>query len=82
MKSTERKQFKSSWCKRVSVVGWMPLLMTDSDMDMFQLSDSEHRNCYRFHAGSRLNAVQWFKHLNRACNSNSNQPPLNLMSFE
>ncbi|XP_072420523.1 ras-specific guanine nucleotide-releasing factor RalGPS1-like [Chiloscyllium punctatum] len=81
--STERNQFKSSWCKRVCLVGWMPFLMEDPDVDVFQLSDSEHAgHCYRFHAGSRLNATLWVKHLSKACERNRNQPPLNLMSFE
>ncbi|XP_067828891.1 ras-specific guanine nucleotide-releasing factor RalGPS1-like [Heptranchias perlo] len=83
LKSTDRNQFKSSWCKRMCVVGWMPLLLGDPEnVDMFQLTDSEHGNSYKFHAESRLNALLWFKHLSRACKSNRKQLPLNLMSFE
>ncbi|XP_051898129.1 ras-specific guanine nucleotide-releasing factor RalGPS2-like [Pristis pectinata] len=83
LKSTERKQFKSSFCKRLSIVGWIPLLLEDPEsVDMFQLMDPEHGNSYKFQADSRMNAMLWFKHLSRACKSNWRQLPTNLMSFE
>ncbi|XP_072924149.1 ras-specific guanine nucleotide-releasing factor RalGPS2-like [Hemitrygon akajei] len=83
LKSTERKQFKSSYCKRLSIVGWIPVLIEDPESeDMFQLTDPEHENSYKFLAGSRMNAMLWFKHLSRACKTNWRQLPTNLMSFE
>ncbi|XP_059846889.1 ras-specific guanine nucleotide-releasing factor RalGPS2-like [Hypanus sabinus] len=83
LKSTERKQFKSSYCKRLSIVGWTPVLIEDPESeDMFQLTDHEHGNSYKFLAGSRMNAMLWFKHLSRACKTNWRQLPTNLMSFE
>ncbi|XP_038640833.1 ras-specific guanine nucleotide-releasing factor RalGPS2-like isoform X3 [Scyliorhinus canicula] len=74
LKSTERNQFKSSWCKRESVTGWMPLLMGDPDVDVFQLSDPERAgNCYLFHAGSKVNAARWFRHLSMVCKTDRKQ---------
>ncbi|XP_055520177.1 ras-specific guanine nucleotide-releasing factor RalGPS1-like [Leucoraja erinacea] len=83
LKSTEREQFKSSYSKSLSIVGWIPLLMDDPDnVDMFQLTDPEHGNSYKFQAGSKMNAMLWFKHMSRACKINWRQLPTNLISFE
>ncbi|XP_007901159.1 ras-specific guanine nucleotide-releasing factor RalGPS2 isoform X3 [Callorhinchus milii] len=83
LKPTERKHFKSSLSKSVSVVGWMVMMADDPDHpDVFQLTDSERGNSYKFQAGGRVNAMLWFKHLSAACQSNRQQVPANLMSFE
>ncbi|XP_067846874.1 ras-specific guanine nucleotide-releasing factor RalGPS2 isoform X2 [Heptranchias perlo] len=83
LKPTERKHFKSSLSKSVSVVGWMVMMADDPEHpDVFQLTDSERGNSYKFQAGNRGNAVLWFKHLSSACQSNRQQVPANLMSFE
>lgn len=39
-------------------------------------------NTYKYQAGNRMNALLWYKHLSAACQSNRQQVPANLMSFE
>ncbi|XP_069793824.1 ras-specific guanine nucleotide-releasing factor RalGPS2 isoform X4 [Narcine bancroftii] len=74
LKPTERKHFKSSLSKSVSVVGWMVMMADDPEHpDVFQLTDSERGNSYKFQAGNRGNAMLWFKHLSSACQSNRQQ---------
>ncbi|XP_023650231.1 ras-specific guanine nucleotide-releasing factor RalGPS2 isoform X1 [Paramormyrops kingsleyae] len=83
LKATERKHFKSTSSKSVSVVGWMSMMADDPEHpDVFLLTDSERGNSYKYQAGSRMNALLWFKHLSAACQSNRQQVPANLMSFE
>ncbi|XP_076873322.1 ras-specific guanine nucleotide-releasing factor RalGPS2 isoform X2 [Brachyhypopomus gauderio] len=83
LKATERKHFKSTASKCVSVVGLMAMMADDPEHpDVFLLTDSEHGNSYKFQAGNRMNALLWFKHLSAACQSNKQQVPANLMSFE
>ncbi|EGV96024.1 Ras-specific guanine nucleotide-releasing factor RalGPS2 [Cricetulus griseus] len=81
LKATERKHFKSTSNKNVCVVGWMVMMADDPEHpDLFLLTDSEKGNSYKFQAGSRMNAMLWFKHLSAACQSNRQQvsisPPL------
>uniref|UniRef100_A0A8C5SQI3 Ral GEF with PH domain and SH3 binding motif 2 n=1 Tax=Laticauda laticaudata TaxID=8630 RepID=A0A8C5SQI3_LATLA len=74
LKATERKHFKSTPSKNVSVVGWMVMMADDPDHpDLFLLTDSEKGNSYKFQAGNRMNAMLWFKHLSAACQSNRQQ---------
>ncbi|MBZ3887473.1 Ras-specific guanine nucleotide-releasing factor RalGPS1, partial [Sciurus carolinensis] len=74
LKATERKHFKSTSNKTVSVVGWMVMMADDPEHpDLFLLTDSEKGNSYKFQAGSRMNAMLWFKHLSAACQSNKQQ---------
>ncbi|XP_070602782.1 ras-specific guanine nucleotide-releasing factor RalGPS2 isoform X2 [Erythrolamprus reginae] len=83
LKATERKHFKSTPSKNVSVVGWMVMMADDPDHpDLFLLTDSEKGNSYKFQAGNRMNAMLWFKHLSAACQSNKQPVPANLMTFE
>ncbi|XP_068098656.1 ras-specific guanine nucleotide-releasing factor RalGPS2 isoform X2 [Hyperolius riggenbachi] len=83
IKATERKHYKTSPTKNVSVVGWMVMMADDPEHpDLFLLTDSEKGNSYKFHAGNRGNAMLWFKHLSAACQSNRQQVPANLMTFE
>ncbi|XP_051954159.1 ras-specific guanine nucleotide-releasing factor RalGPS2-like isoform X2 [Xyrauchen texanus] len=83
LKATERKHFKSTANKSVSVVGLMAMMADDPEHpDVFLLTDSEHGNSYKFQAGNRMNALLWFKHLSAACQSNRQKVPANLMSFE
>ncbi|XP_029474455.1 ras-specific guanine nucleotide-releasing factor RalGPS2 isoform X3 [Rhinatrema bivittatum] len=83
LKATERKHFKSTSSKNVSVVGWMVMMADDPEHpDLFLLTDSEKGNSYKFQAGNRMNAMLWFKHLSAACQSNRQQVPANLMTFE
>ncbi|XP_054646468.1 ras-specific guanine nucleotide-releasing factor RalGPS2 isoform X3 [Dunckerocampus dactyliophorus] len=83
LKATERKHFKSKSSKSVCVVGLMAMMADDPEHpDVFMLTDSEHGNTYKYQAGSRMNALLWFKHLSAACQSNRQQVPANLMSFE
>ncbi|XP_068448946.1 ras-specific guanine nucleotide-releasing factor RalGPS2 isoform X1 [Clinocottus analis] len=83
LKATERKHFKSVSSKSVCVVGLMAIMADDPEHpDLFLLTDSEHGNTYKYQAGNRTNALLWFKHLSAACQSNRQQAPTNLMSFE
>ncbi|XP_078498314.1 ras-specific guanine nucleotide-releasing factor RalGPS2 isoform X3 [Lissotriton helveticus] len=83
IKATERKHFKSTSSKSVAVVGWMVMMADDPEHpDLFLLTDSEKGNSYKFQAGNRMNAMLWFKHLSAACQSNRQQAPANLMTFE
>uniref|UniRef100_A0A8C9W675 Ral GEF with PH domain and SH3 binding motif 2 n=1 Tax=Scleropages formosus TaxID=113540 RepID=A0A8C9W675_SCLFO len=77
------QMFKSTASKSTSVVGWMSMMTDDPEhSDVFLLTDSERGNSYKFQAGNRANALLWFKHLSAACQSNRQQVPANLMSFE
>ncbi|KAL1022519.1 hypothetical protein UPYG_G00028770 [Umbra pygmaea] len=83
LKATERKHFKSSSSKSVCVLGLMAIMPEDPEhRDVFLLTDSEHGNSYKYQAGTMSNAELWFKHLSAACQSNRQQVPTNLMSFE
>ncbi|XP_012694995.1 ras-specific guanine nucleotide-releasing factor RalGPS2 isoform X2 [Clupea harengus] len=83
LKATERKHFKSTSTKNMLVVGLMAMMPDDPEHpDVFLLTDSEHGNSYKYQAGNRMNALLWFKHLSTACQSNKQQVPANLMSFE
>ncbi|XP_054459311.1 ras-specific guanine nucleotide-releasing factor RalGPS2 isoform X2 [Anoplopoma fimbria] len=83
LKATERKHFKSTASKSVCVVGLMAMMADDPEHpDVFLLTDSEQGNTYKYQAGNRMNALLWFKHLSAACQSNRQQVPANLMSFE
>ncbi|XP_028442775.1 ras-specific guanine nucleotide-releasing factor RalGPS2 isoform X2 [Perca flavescens] len=83
LKATERKHFKSTSSKTVCVVGLMAMMADDPEHpDVFLLTDSEQGNTYKYQAGNRMNALLWFKHLSAACQSNRQQVPANLMSFE
>uniref|UniRef100_A0A3Q2NMV2 Ral GEF with PH domain and SH3 binding motif 2 n=1 Tax=Fundulus heteroclitus TaxID=8078 RepID=A0A3Q2NMV2_FUNHE len=76
-------RFKSTSSKSVCVVGLMAMMADDPEHpDVFLLTDSEHGNTYKYQAGNRMNALLWFKHLSAACQSNRQQVPANLMSFE
>ncbi|XP_078282574.1 ras-specific guanine nucleotide-releasing factor RalGPS1 isoform X1 [Rhinoraja longicauda] len=83
LRASERKHFKSSPSKKVSVAGWMVVLPDDPEHpDIFQLSDPDKGNVYKFQTSSRFHAILWHKHLDDACKSNRPQIPTNLMSFE
>ncbi|XP_069744073.1 ras-specific guanine nucleotide-releasing factor RalGPS1-like isoform X2 [Narcine bancroftii] len=83
LRASERKHFKSSPSKKVSIAGWMVVLPDDPEHpDIFQLSDPDKGNVYKFQTNSRFHAILWYKHLDDACKSNRPQIPTNLMSFE
>ncbi|KFP05117.1 Ras-specific guanine nucleotide-releasing factor RalGPS1 [Calypte anna] len=83
IRGTERKHYKSTPGKKVSIVGWMVALPDDPEHpDIFQLNNPDKGNVYKFQAGSRFHAILWHKHLDDACKSNKPQVPANLMSFE
>ncbi|XP_045702435.1 ras-specific guanine nucleotide-releasing factor RalGPS1 isoform X1 [Phyllostomus hastatus] len=83
LRGTDRKHYKSTPGKKVSVVGWMVQLPDDPEHpDIFQLNNPDKGNVYKFQAGSRFHAILWHKHLDDACKSNRPQVPANLMSFE
>ncbi|XP_044295772.1 ras-specific guanine nucleotide-releasing factor RalGPS1 isoform X2 [Varanus komodoensis] len=83
LRGTERKHYKSTPGKKVSVVGWMVALPDDPEHpDIFQLNNPDKGNVYKFQTGSRFHAILWHKHLDDACRSTRPQVPANLMSFE
>ncbi|XP_054704777.1 ras-specific guanine nucleotide-releasing factor RalGPS1 isoform X4 [Grus americana] len=83
LRGTERKHYKSTPGKKVSIVGWMVALPDDPEHpDIFQLNNPDKGNVYKFQTGSRFHAILWHKHLDDACKSNKPQVPANLMSFE
>ncbi|XP_056668150.1 ras-specific guanine nucleotide-releasing factor RalGPS1 isoform X3 [Monodelphis domestica] len=83
LRGTDRKHYKSTPGKKVSIVGWMVQLPDDPEHpDIFQLNNPDKGNVYKFQTGSRLHAILWHKHLDDACKSNRPQVPTNLMSFE
>ncbi|XP_067397747.1 ras-specific guanine nucleotide-releasing factor RalGPS1 isoform X6 [Emydura macquarii macquarii] len=83
LRGTERKHYKSTAGKKVSVVGWMVALPDDPEHpDIFQLNNPDKGNVYKFQTGSRFHAILWHKHLDDACKSTRPQVPANLMSFE
>ncbi|XP_072841272.1 ras-specific guanine nucleotide-releasing factor RalGPS1 isoform X3 [Pogona vitticeps] len=83
LRGAERKHYKSTPGKKVSIVGWMVALPDDPEHpDIFQLNNPDKGNVYKFQTGSRFHAILWHKHLDDACRSNRPQVPANLMSFE
>ncbi|XP_035759016.1 ras-specific guanine nucleotide-releasing factor RalGPS1 isoform X6 [Egretta garzetta] len=83
LRGTERKHYKSTPGKKVSIMGWMVALPDDPEHpDIFQLNNPDKGNVYKFQTGSRFHAILWHKHLDDACKSNKPQVPANLMSFE
>lgn len=83
LRGTERKHYKSTPGKKVSVVGWMVALPDDPEHpDIFHLNNPDKGNVYKFQTSSRFHAILWHKHLDDACKSNRPQVPANLMSFE
>uniref|UniRef100_A0A3P9BSF9 Ral GEF with PH domain and SH3 binding motif 1 n=1 Tax=Maylandia zebra TaxID=106582 RepID=A0A3P9BSF9_9CICH len=83
LRDSERKHYKSRPCKKVCVTGWMVVLPDDpARPNIFQLSDPETGNVYKFQTGSRFSAIIWHKNLEEACRKSRPQIPANLMSFE
>uniref|UniRef100_A0A8C6JJH0 Ras-specific guanine nucleotide-releasing factor RalGPS1 n=1 Tax=Melopsittacus undulatus TaxID=13146 RepID=A0A8C6JJH0_MELUD len=83
LRGTERKHYKSTPGKKVSILGWMVALPDDPEHpDIFQLNNPDKGNVYKFQTGSRFHAILWHKHLDDACKSHKPQVPANLMSFE
>ncbi|XP_050966087.1 ras-specific guanine nucleotide-releasing factor RalGPS1 isoform X3 [Labeo rohita] len=83
LRATERKHYKSSPCKKVSVLGWMVVLPDDpAQPNIFQLNDPDKGNVYKFQTSDRFTAIMWHKHLEEACRRRRPQIPANLMSFE
>ncbi|XP_051788260.1 ras-specific guanine nucleotide-releasing factor RalGPS1 isoform X1 [Erpetoichthys calabaricus] len=83
LRATERKHYKSTPSKKVSISGWMPVLPDDPEHpDIFQLNDPDKGNVYKFQTASRFHAILWHKHLEDACRSFRPQIPANLMTFE
>ncbi|XP_058300864.1 ras-specific guanine nucleotide-releasing factor RalGPS1 isoform X12 [Hylobates moloch] len=74
LRGTERKHYKSTPGKKVSIVGWMVQLPDDPEHpDIFQLNNPDKGNVYKFQTGSRFHAILWHKHLDDACKSNRPQ---------
>uniref|UniRef100_H2UEW7 Ral GEF with PH domain and SH3 binding motif 1 n=1 Tax=Takifugu rubripes TaxID=31033 RepID=H2UEW7_TAKRU len=83
LRASERKHYKSSPCKKVCVTGWMVLLPDDpSRLNVFQLSNPDKGDVYKFQTGSRFSAIIWHKKLEEACRGSRPKIPLNLMTFE
>ncbi|XP_069913073.1 ras-specific guanine nucleotide-releasing factor RalGPS1 isoform X11 [Oryctolagus cuniculus] len=74
LRGTDRKHYKSTPGKKVSIVGWMAQLPDDpAHPDVFQLNNPDKGNVYKFQTGSRFHAILWHKHLDDACKSNRPQ---------
>ncbi|XP_053551565.1 ras-specific guanine nucleotide-releasing factor RalGPS1 isoform X2 [Bombina bombina] len=83
LRGNERKNYKSTPSKKVSILGWMGVLPDDTEHpNIFQLNNTDKGNVYRFQTGSRFHAILWHKHIEDACRSSRPQAPTNLMSFE
>ncbi|XP_015734883.1 ras-specific guanine nucleotide-releasing factor RalGPS1 isoform X4 [Coturnix japonica] len=74
LRGNERKHYKSTPSKKISIVGWMVALPDDPEHpDIFQLNNPDKGNVYKFQTGSRFHAILWHKHLDDACRSNKPQ---------
>uniref|UniRef100_A0A673HAW1 Ras-specific guanine nucleotide-releasing factor RalGPS1-like n=1 Tax=Sinocyclocheilus rhinocerous TaxID=307959 RepID=A0A673HAW1_9TELE len=83
LRANERRHYKSRPCKKITLTGWMVVLPENPDHpNIFQLTDPERGNVYKFQTGSRFSAIIWYRHLAEACRSIRPQIPANLMSFE
>ncbi|CAH6788941.1 Ralgps1 [Phodopus roborovskii] len=83
LRGTDRKHYKSTPGKKVSIIGWMVQLPDDPEHpDIFQLNNPDKGNVYKFQTGSRFHAILWHKHLDDACKSNRPQSRNILHSFE
>uniref|UniRef100_A0A8C6X8G1 Ral GEF with PH domain and SH3 binding motif 1 n=1 Tax=Naja naja TaxID=35670 RepID=A0A8C6X8G1_NAJNA len=82
LRGSERKHYKSTPGKKVSIVGWMVALPDDPEHpDIFQLNNPDKGNVYKFQTGSRFHAILWHKHLDDACRSNRPQVAHLLLGF-
>ncbi|XP_041428250.1 ras-specific guanine nucleotide-releasing factor RalGPS1 isoform X2 [Xenopus laevis] len=83
LRGNERKHYKSTPSKKVSILGWMVVLPDDPEHpSIFQLNNPDKGNVYKFQTSSRFHAILWHKHLDDACKSTRPPVPANLMSFE
>eukprot|EP00079_Xenopus_tropicalis_P013487 XP_002942011.2 PREDICTED: ras-specific guanine nucleotide-releasing factor RalGPS1 [Xenopus tropicalis] len=83
LRGNERKHYKSTPSKKVSILGWMVVLPDDPEHpNIFQLNNPDKGNVYKFQTSSRFHAILWHKHLDDACKSTRPPVPANLMSFE
>uniref|UniRef100_A0A672JY75 Ras-specific guanine nucleotide-releasing factor RalGPS1-like n=1 Tax=Sinocyclocheilus grahami TaxID=75366 RepID=A0A672JY75_SINGR len=81
--ANERRHYKSRPCKKITLTGWMVVLPDNPEHpNIFQLTDPDRGNVYKFQTGSRFSAIIWHRHLAEACRSTRPQIPANLMSFE
>ncbi|KAG9354588.1 hypothetical protein JZ751_001301 [Albula glossodonta] len=76
LRASERKHYKSTPCKKITITGWMVVLPDDPEHpNIFQLNDPDkgepgaRGNVYKFQTGSRFSAIIWHKHLEEACRS-------------
>uniref|UniRef100_A0A8C4SB18 Ral GEF with PH domain and SH3 binding motif 1 n=1 Tax=Erpetoichthys calabaricus TaxID=27687 RepID=A0A8C4SB18_ERPCA len=82
LRATERKHYKSTPSKKVSISGWMPVLPDDPEHpDIFQLNDPDKGNVYKFQTASRFHAILWHKHLEDACRSFRPQVSFRLLAI-
>ncbi|XP_043103632.1 ras-specific guanine nucleotide-releasing factor RalGPS1 [Puntigrus tetrazona] len=83
LRANERRHYKSRPCKKITLTGWMVVLPDNPEHpNIFQLTDPDRGNVYKFQTGSRFSAIIWHRHLAEACRSTRPQIPANLMSFE
>ncbi|XP_028851747.1 ras-specific guanine nucleotide-releasing factor RalGPS1 [Denticeps clupeoides] len=83
LRANERRHYKSTPCKKITLTGWMVMLPDDPDHpNIFHLTDPDKGNVYKFQTGSRFSAIIWHKHLEEACRTFRPQIPANLMTFE
>uniref|UniRef100_A0A671RTA3 Ras-specific guanine nucleotide-releasing factor RalGPS1-like n=1 Tax=Sinocyclocheilus anshuiensis TaxID=1608454 RepID=A0A671RTA3_9TELE len=83
LRANERRHYKSRPCKKITLTGWMVVLPDNPEHpNIFQLTDPDRGNVYKFQTGLRFSAIIWHRHLAEACRSTKPQIPANLMSFE
>ncbi|XP_040180156.1 ras-specific guanine nucleotide-releasing factor RalGPS1 isoform X3 [Rana temporaria] len=90
LRGNERKNYKSTPNKKMSILGWMVVLPDDPEHpNIFQLNNPDKGNVYKLQTSSRFHAILWHKHLDDACKSGrppvsetQQMAPTNLMSFE
>ncbi|TRY54394.1 hypothetical protein DNTS_023677 [Danionella cerebrum] len=74
LRANERRHYKSRPCKKITLTGWMVALPDNPDQaNIFQLTDPERGNVYKFQTGSRFSAIIWHRHLAEACRSSKPQ---------
>ncbi|XP_051758239.1 ras-specific guanine nucleotide-releasing factor RalGPS1 isoform X1 [Ctenopharyngodon idella] len=70
LRANERRHYKSRPCKKITLTGWIVVLPENPEHpNIFQLTDPERGNVYKFQTGSRFSAIIWHRHLAEACRS-------------
>jgi hypothetical protein len=83
LRGIERESFKSEPCKMTSILGWMVVMGGDtSQPDVFQMTDPDRGNVYKFRSGSQAESLDWCRKISKGTQGERRKEPGNLMSFE